>query len=163
MRNISDDNGEEFGGKSWLKVKELRELIRGFGCCLIRNNKGHPKENAHLEQSHRTDDEEFYIPRIFTIKSENDLLEESVGYLYYYNTIKEYFSLGYQTPYAYLKQQLPAIDDTIRYVQAFILDDVSIKLGPWSGYNVLADYLIFKFYYDLGVNVGHGLVNSDID
>ena len=26
------DNGEEFGGKSWMKVKELRRLIAGFGC-----------------------------------------------------------------------------------------------------------------------------------
>ncbi len=24
------DNAEEFGGRSWLKVKELRNLIRGF-------------------------------------------------------------------------------------------------------------------------------------
>jgi len=58
------DNGEEFGGKSWMKVRELRKLISGFGCRLIQNHKGHCEENAHLERSHRTDDEEFYIPRV---------------------------------------------------------------------------------------------------
>jgi len=63
------DHGEEFGGKSWMKVKELRKLISGFGCYLIQNHKGHPEENAHLERSHRTDDEEFYIPRVLSIKS----------------------------------------------------------------------------------------------
>ena len=35
------DNGEEFGGKSWMKVKDLRKLIAGFGCRLIQNHKGH--------------------------------------------------------------------------------------------------------------------------
>jgi len=135
------DNGEEFGGRSWLKIKELRKLIKGFGCRLIQNHKGHPEENAHLERSHRTDDEEFYIPRAFQIKSEESLLDEALGYIYYYNNIREHSSLNYQTPYQYLRKQLPDIDDKIRYVQPIILDNVSVKLGPWSGYNVLAHYL----------------------
>jgi len=135
------DNGEEFGGRSWLKVKELRKLIRGFGCRLIQNHKGHPEENAHLERSHRTNDEEFYIPRVLQIKSKKDLLNEALGYIYYYNNVREHSSLDYQIPYQYLKMQLPEIDDNIRYVQPIILDDVSVKLGPWSGYNVLAHHL----------------------
>jgi len=136
------DNGEEFGGKSWMKVAELRKLIRGFGCRLIQNHKGHPEENAHLERSHKTDDQEFYIPRVLEIKSEDDLLNEALRYLYYYNNLREHSSLAYQTPFAYLKQQLPHLDDTIRYVPPLILDEVAVKLGPWSGYNVLAQYLI---------------------
>jgi putative transposase len=136
------DNGEEFGGKSWMKVKDLRKLIAGFGCKLIQNHKGHPEENAHLERSHRTDDDEFYIPRVLAIRSEADLLSESLGYLYYYNNLREHSALDYQPPFAYLKQQQPAIDDHIRFVQPFILDDVSVRLGPWSGYNVLAQHLV---------------------
>jgi transposase len=136
------DNGEEFGGKSWMKVKELRKLISGFGCRLIQNHKGHPEENAHLERSHRTDDEEFYIPRVLKVKSEAGLLDEALAYLYYYNNVREHSSLGNQTPYQYLKMKKPEIDDKIRYVQPFMLDDVSVKLGPWSGYDVLAHYQI---------------------
>jgi hypothetical protein len=136
------DNGEEFGGKSWLKVKELRKLIAGFGCRLIQNNKGHPEENAHLERSHRTDDEEFYIPRALKIKSDEDLLDESLGYLYYYNNVREHSSLEDKTPFEYLKEQMPEIDDRIRYIQPFLLDSVAVKPGPWSGYNVLAHYQI---------------------
>jgi transposase len=67
------DHGEEFGGKSRIKLKELRRLIAPFSCRLIQNRKGHPEDNSHLERSHRTDDEEFYIQRVFKIKSEEDL------------------------------------------------------------------------------------------
>ena len=139
------DHGEELGGKSWMKLTELRKLISGFGCKLIQNHKGHPEENAHLERSHRTDDEEFYIPRVFKIKSEKDLLEESLKYLYYYNNLREHSSLDYKTPHEHLKETLPGIDESIKYVIPFILDDVSADLGPWSGYNVLAqNQVVFK-------------------
>lgn len=134
------DNAEEFGGKSWLKVADLRKLIRGFGCRLIQNHKGHPEENAHLERSHRTDDEEFYAARALAIKGEEELLDEALGYIYYYNNVREHSSLDYQTPFAHLKRQSPAIDDGIRYVQPIMLDRAAVKLGPWSGYHVLAQY-----------------------
>jgi len=134
------DNGEEFGGKSWMKVIELRRLIAGFGCRLIQNHKGHPEENAQLERSHRTDDDEFYIPRVLEIKSEEDLLDEALGYLYYYNNVREHSSLSDKTPFEYLQEQIPEINDRIRYVQPFLLDPIAVKLGPWSGYNVLAHH-----------------------
>ncbi len=134
------DNGEEFGGKSWLKVQELRKLISGFGCRLIQNHKGHAEENAHLERSHLTDDEEFYIPRVLHMRSEADLLDEAMGYIYYYDNIREHSSLNYSTPFAHLKSQLPDIDDKIRFTIPILLDDVSVSLGPWSGYHVLAQH-----------------------
>lgn len=134
------DNGEEFGGKSWMKVRDLRKLISSFGCRLIQNHKGHCEENAHVERSHRTDDDEFYIPRVLRMKSEADLLHEAMGYIYYYNNVREHSSLGYQTPFAHLKKQLPNIDDNIRFVVPIMLDKVSIQLGPWSGYHLLAQH-----------------------
>jgi hypothetical protein len=137
------DNGEEFGGKSWLKVRELRKLISGFGCRLIQNHKGHCEENAHLERSHRTDDDEFYIPRILTVKGEADLLDESMGYIYYYDNVRAHSALNYQTPFSYLKAHMPDIDDKIRFVIPIMLDRVSVQLGPWSGYHVLAQHLIY--------------------
>ena len=134
------DNGEEFGGKSWFKVKQLRKLLSGFGCRLIQNHKGHPEENAHLERSHRTDDDEFYKLRALTFHSVDHLLDEATGYIYYYNNVREHSSLDYQPPFAHLKQQLPDLDDHIRFLQPFMLDDVSVALGDWSGYNVLAQH-----------------------
>ena len=134
------DNGEEFGGKSWMKVRELHKLIQGFGCRLVQNHKGHCEENAHLERSHRTDDEEFYIPRAMKLNSEAGLLNEATGYVYYYNNLRQHSSLDYQTPFSYLKTQLPDIDDKMRFVIPIMLDKVSVQLGPWSGYNVLAQH-----------------------
>jgi len=145
------DNGEEFGGKSWMKVRELRKLISGFGCRLIQNHKGHCEENAHLERSHRTDDDEFYIPRALEIKSEAALLNEAMGYIYYYNNVREHSSLNYQTPFSFLKAQMPEINDKIRFVTPIMLDKVAVGLGPRSGYHVLAQHRVGSFllmFYD---------------
>ena len=149
------DNGEEFGGKSWMKVKELRKLISGFGCRLIQNHKGHCEENAHLERSHRTDDDEFYIPRALEIKSEADLLKEAMGYMYYYNNVREHSSLDYRAPFSYLKSQLPHINDTIRFVIPIMLDKVSVQLGPWSGYNVLAHHHSNVMIHGIQIDMGN--------
>jgi len=132
------DNGEEFGGQSWMKVAELRKLIKGFNCELVQNHKGHPEENSQLERSHRTDDDEFYCLRVNKIKSETELCDEALNYIYYYNNLREHSSLNNQTPFERLKQELPQIDDRIRYVLPIMLDKVAVDLGPWSGYNVLA-------------------------
>jgi hypothetical protein len=37
----------------------------------------------------------------------------------------------YQTPFSYLKAQLPDIDDKIRFVIPIMLDKVSVQLDPW--------------------------------
>lgn len=140
------DHGEEFGGKSYLKVLELRKLIGGFGCKLIQNHKGHAEENAHLERSHRTDDDEFYLPRVLAITSEQELLAEALAYIYYYNNLREHSSLGYRTPYQHLKEQLPELDDNIRLIVPILLDKVAVALGPWSGYNVLAQHPVLVHY-----------------
>ena len=135
------DHGEEFGGKSWYKIVELRKLLSGFGCFIIQNRLKHPEENAHLERSHRTDDEEFYIPRIHTITSNKQFYEEAFNYLYYYNCVRKHTSLDRQTPFSYLQKTTSGIDDTIKYVPPIFLDGVSAELGAWSGYQVLAQYL----------------------
>ena len=143
------DNGEEFGGKSWMKVKELRKLISGFGCRMIQNHKGHCEENAHVERSHRTDDDEFYIPRSLHFFDENSLLDESLGYIYYYNNVREHSSLNYQTPFQTLKQRLHDFNDNIRYTIPVLLDDAAVNIGPWSGYNLLAQHreYVFRIYF----------------
>lgn len=132
------DHGEEFGGRSWLKVIELKKLLGGFGCRFIQNHIKQPQENAHLERSHRTDDDEFYIPRIQTIKNKQHFYEEALNYLYYYNNVRKHSGIGRQTPFQYLSSQMPTLDDRIRIVPPLFLDNISVDLGPWSGYHLLA-------------------------
>jgi transposase len=132
------DHGEEFGGKSWLKIVELRKLLSGFGARLIQNHIKHPEENAHLERSHRTDDDEFYIPRILTIQDRQTFYKEALNYIYYYNNVRKHSGIGRQTPFQYLSSQMPTIDDRIRVVPPLFLDNISVDLGLWSGYHLLA-------------------------
>jgi hypothetical protein len=61
-----------------------------------------------------------------------------MGYIYYYSNVRQRSSLDYQTPFSYLKTQLPDINDKIGFVVPIMLDKASVALGPWSGYHVLA-------------------------
>jgi hypothetical protein len=124
-----------------LKVVELKKLLSGFNCKLIQNHASSPQENAHLERSHRTDDDEFYIPRVQDIPNRQEWFKEAFNYMYYYNVVRRHSKLkDRQTPFHYLKQQLPDIDDRIRLVPPVILDKISVDLGPWSGYHLLAHH-----------------------
>ena len=134
------DRGEEFGGKSWLKLIELRKLLSGFGCSIIQNNAASPQENAHVERSHRTDDEEFYIPRLLSIHSQKDFFLEAMNYLYYYNVVRKHSSLQRRSPMQHLLSSSPNLDDKIRFVPPILLDNIAIQLGDWSGYHVLAQH-----------------------
>ncbi len=134
------DHGVEFGGDCWYKIVELRRLLKGFGCFIIQNRKKHPEENAHLERSHKTDDDEFYIPRIHTITTQGQFYKEAFNYLYYYNCVRKHSSLSRIPPYSHLKKISSGLDDTIKYVPPIFLDGISSELGAWSGYNVLAQY-----------------------
>lgn len=136
------DHGIEFGGDCWYKVADLKKLLSGFGARLIQNHKKSPQENAHIERSHRTDDEEFYMPRIHKIDDNNEFYKEAFNYLYYYNCVRSHSGINKQTPFSILKRDIPNIDDTIKYVPPIYLDKLSIDLGPWSGYHVLASYLV---------------------
>lgn len=142
------DHGEEFGGKSWLKIVELRKLLSGFNCRLIQNRMKHPEENAHLERSHRTDDDEFYIPRILAIQDRQTFYREALNYMYYYNNVRKHSGIGRSTPFEHLRSQLPELDDRIRIVPPLFLDNISVDLGSWSGYHLLAQnpILVSSFF-----------------
>ncbi len=61
--SFQTDWGEEFGGKSPKKLAELdRRLFKPVGATLLKIRKGRTTDNALVERSHRSDDEEFYAP-----------------------------------------------------------------------------------------------------
>lgn len=50
---VQSDNGKEFGKvvTKWLKEHQIKHVF---------SHKARPTENAYVERSHRTDEEEFY-------------------------------------------------------------------------------------------------------
>jgi len=38
----------------------------------------------------------------------------------------------------------PLLDAKIKYVPPLILDNLAVDLGPWSGYHLLAQHLVFS-------------------
>src|SRR3989344_2040804 len=80
------------------------------------------------------------MPRIQTITNNQQFYKEALNYLYYYNNVRKHSSLDGKTPFTTLQEQLPDIDTRIKVVPPIILDRVSVDLGPWSGYHLLAQY-----------------------
>lgn len=103
---IQTDNGEEWGGKSLRKFKNLNKYFSKFNVELKRIPKGKKEYNAFVERSHRTDDEEFYIPYIKQVKNIQDFLTLAKWWIYYYNTYRMHFgkNLKGKTPYSQLSQ-----------------------------------------------------------
>jgi len=108
----------------------------------VQNHLRHPEENAHLERSHRTDDDEFYIPRILKIHNRQEFFEEAFQYLYYYNAVRKHSSINRMTPVQHLFEQDHDLDDRIKFIPPLILDQISVDLGDWSGYHLLAQNLL---------------------
>ncbi|MDH7563220.1 MAG: hypothetical protein QHH21_07670 [Caldisericota bacterium] len=80
------------------------------------------------------------------VKSEADLGRSPGLHLLLHN-LREHSSLNFQTLFSYLNAQLPEVKDGIRYAIPIILDTVVVKLGPWSGYNVLAQHLTDELFF----------------
>ena len=138
------DWGEEFGGKSRQKITDLRKLLKPLGATIHQNHKGQSQENGFVERSHRTDDEEFYIPRLQTIKNNNQFFLEALNWQWYYNTKRSHTGEGMNdcTPYQKLQKQYYWIPKDICAFPPLLLDSISTTIGPWGGYNLLAHYQI---------------------
>jgi hypothetical protein len=54
-----------------------------------------------VERSHRTDDEEFYLPCLGTIETPEGFLQAGLGWVYYYNYKRVHSGVGMEgrTPY----------------------------------------------------------------
>ncbi|RJP46933.1 MAG: hypothetical protein C4584_00975 [Armatimonadetes bacterium] len=138
------DWGEEFGGKSRQKITDLRKLLKPLGAIIHQNHKGQSQENGFVERSHRTDDEEFYIPRLSTIKNKDQFFLEALNWTWYYNTKRGHTGNGMadRTPYQKLQKQCAWIPKDICAFPPLLLDNISTTIGPWGGYNHLAHYPI---------------------
>jgi transposase InsO family protein len=93
LKHIQTDNGSEFLG---FFDKACPENSHGFS--FPRS----PKQNAFVERSHKTDDDEFYHLLDEEPESVEELNHKLRAWQRTYNTVRPHASLGYLTPAAFL-------------------------------------------------------------
>jgi len=138
------DWGVEFGGSDPARISELqRKYYLPLGAVLARYPKGRKGYNGRVERSHRTDDEEFYIPCLLDIKNDAGLLRKASGWLYYYNLKRPHQGAGMRglPPWQRLlwrrKHRLPR---SLALLPPVLLDTISTDLAVKTGNDVLTLY-----------------------
>jgi hypothetical protein len=99
---IQTDWGEEWGGSNPDKIARLEaEFLRPLGAQLGRIPLGRKAYNGRVERSHRTDDEEFYLPCVLSLDTVEAFLDAGLGWLYYYNyeRVHSGYEMAGRTPY----------------------------------------------------------------
>jgi transposase len=144
--SFQTDWGEEFGGSSLKKLARLQKrILTPLGVNLMRIRKGHREDNAFVERSHRTDDEEFYIPSGKRFRDKENFLYFALKYIWRYNTDREHFGKGMEgrTPLRKLKESYSHLNQNICLFPPFILDEIAPQIWSRPG-NDLLDMYLFK-------------------
>lgn len=96
IRMVQTDNGKEFGKTvtAWLRKRKIKHVF---------SHKARPVENAYIERSHRTDEEEFYSLGGYgnTIAEFRDNFAK---YIHMYNELRPHWGLKGKTPVQFLNQ-----------------------------------------------------------
>ncbi len=85
---IGTDGGMEFFSRSSKKEKQWNELLKIMNASIYAYEPNFDCRKNLIERSHKTDDEEFFIPRGGYINNKYDFLEEANYYFYYYNNLR---------------------------------------------------------------------------
>ena len=92
---LQTDWGEEFGESNPEKLERLqRKYFEPLGARLVKIPLGRKEHNGRVERSHRTDDEEFYIPFLAKVQNEEGFLRKGAGWVYYYNLKRPHYGKG---------------------------------------------------------------------
>jgi transposase len=139
---IQTDWGEEFGGTSGKKIAWMNHLLSNLNAEITRIHKGRAQQNGYVERSHRTDDEELYIPYGLEIKNTNTLFLLAYSWVRYYNTKRPHMgdNLDGITPLAYTKKIMPKLNPNIALFPPVILDNISLSSQDKCVTNVCEHY-----------------------
>ncbi|MEO0128459.1 MAG: helix-turn-helix domain-containing protein [candidate division WOR-3 bacterium] len=139
---IQTDWGDEFGGDEGKKIEKMNQLLAGLNAEITRIHKGRKEENGHVERSHKTDDEELYIPLGLEIKDTNSLFLIAYSWVRYYNTKREHAgdNLDGKIPIEYAKEVMPELNSNIALFPPVILDNLSCSSYWQSGKEVCERY-----------------------
>ena len=138
------DWGTEFGGSNPHRLKWLQErYFAPLGARLARYPKGRKEYNGRVERSHRTDDEEFYLPCLAQIDSEQALLAKAAAWVYYYNYQRPHQGAGMEgkPPFTRLEELLGRrLPRRLGLLPPLLLDTISSEITLLGGNDLLAIY-----------------------
>jgi len=140
---LQTDWGQEFGGDNPEKIDLLEEkYLLPLGAHLKRIPLGKKGYNGRVERSHRTDDEELYIPYILEINDVAELLMKAASWVYYYNVIRPHFGKGMEgkSPLEKLHKFGYTLPEEFALFPPIILDEISVEIMAGGGHDVLAHY-----------------------
>jgi len=142
------DWGEEFGGKSLRKLNNLQiKFLTPLGIQLVRIPKGKKEYNGFVERSHRTDDEEFYIPYILKLQHLKEWAGIALWWIWYYNVRRRHYGreMNGKTPYLKLRSYYPWVNQSIALFPPLLLDNISTHDLWKGGQYVLDNYIFLRF------------------
>ncbi len=116
---------------------------------------GHPEDDSFVERSHLTDDEEFYLPFLKVIRTEQELISRGVWWQDYYNRLRPHSGLTDQSPYQYLKSKGYALPESLCRFPSLILDTICLEPEVIEWPKVVHD----QFDHDLSFLL-HYLINQ---
>ncbi|MBI5595566.1 MAG: helix-turn-helix domain-containing protein, partial [Elusimicrobia bacterium] len=123
------DWGEEFGGKSPRKLASLdRRIFAPLGAVLLRIRKGRTTDNAIVERSHRSDDEEFYAPKLARYPNTDSFLLAGFRWQCRFNIRRPHFGkhMNGRRPLDRAREILPQLRRDVALFPTILLD----RLGP---------------------------------
>jgi len=85
---IGTDNGSEFYSGSKTKEAEWNKMLHILNAEIYSYHPGFDVRKNLIERSHRTDDEDFFVPRGRFIKGKKSFLIEAKGYAQYFNSMR---------------------------------------------------------------------------
>jgi hypothetical protein len=124
----------------------MNQLLAPLDAELTRIHKGRKEENGHVERSHKTDDEELYIPLGLEIKDTNSLFLIAYSWIRYYNTKREHTgdNLDGKIPIEYAQEIMPTLSTNIALFPPIILDNITCNSKWRSGKEVCEHYIFAR-------------------
>ncbi len=138
-----EDWGSEFGGDNPDKLWELNErYYRPFGARLGRAPQKRHGYQGRVERSHRTDDEEFYLPVLLSLENTAQFLDKAQRWQYYYNVQRPHFGKGMdgRTPLEKLRELGYDLPDDFAAFPVVLLDALAVFWATEGGNDLLAYY-----------------------
>ena len=122
---IGTDNGCEFFSGSERKKEEWNAHLKLLNAEIYSYNPGWDVRKNLIERSHKTDDEEFFVPRGKFINDKKSFMKEAVNYSHYFNCQRPHSGIGMKnrTPLEVLRDQGITALQAFTQFPTFLMED----------------------------------------